>query len=106
MLKHDVIRRGPMLECLRCGQFWESKASSMIFSEGICPGPQIYGPPQTGHGAYLPTEDQYGGVSTNYTNPTKPPGIEEFYIAPAVDIFPSRPITKRISTKVPNLSRW
>ena len=46
MLKHAVIRRGPMLECLRCGQFWESKASSMILSEGICPGPQIYGPPQ------------------------------------------------------------
>ena len=46
LLKHDVIRRGPMLECKRCGQFWESTASSMIFSEGICPGPKIYGTPQ------------------------------------------------------------
>ena len=45
ILKHDVFRRGPMLECLRCGQFWESTASIMIFSEGMCPGPKIYGPP-------------------------------------------------------------
>ena len=35
-----------MLECQRCGQFWESTASSLIFSQGVCPGPQIYGPPQ------------------------------------------------------------
>ena len=34
-----------MLECQRCGQFWESTASSMIFSEGLCPGQRIYGPP-------------------------------------------------------------
>ena len=46
LLQHDVIRRGPMLECQRCGQFWESTASSMIFSKGICPGPKIYGTPQ------------------------------------------------------------
>ena len=46
ILKHDVFRRGPMPECLRCGQFWESTASSRIFSEGICPGPKLYGPPQ------------------------------------------------------------
>ena len=46
ILRQDVIRRGPRLECLRCGQFWESAASSMIFSEGMCPGPRLYGPPQ------------------------------------------------------------
>ena len=46
ILKHEVIRRRPMLECLRCGQFWESTASSMIFSEGICPSPRLYSPPQ------------------------------------------------------------
>ena len=28
ILKHEVFRRGPMLECLRCGQFRESPASS------------------------------------------------------------------------------
>ena len=46
ILKHEVFRRGPMLECLRCGQFWESTASSLIYSEGVCPGPKLYGPPQ------------------------------------------------------------
>ena len=46
ILKHEVFRRGPMLECLRCGQFWESTASSYVFSGGICPGPKIYGQPQ------------------------------------------------------------
>ena len=35
-----------MLECLRCGQFWESTASSYVFSEGMCPWPKIYGQPQ------------------------------------------------------------
>ena len=44
ILKHEVFCRGRMLECLRCGQFWESTASSYIFSEQICPGPRIYGP--------------------------------------------------------------
>ena len=45
ILKHEVSRRGNMLECQRCGQFWESTASSLIFSEGVCPGPQIWATP-------------------------------------------------------------
>ena len=35
-----------MLECLRSVQFLETTASSYIFSEGMCPGPKIYGQPQ------------------------------------------------------------
>ena len=46
ILKHEVSRRGNMLECQRCGQFWESTTFSLLFSEGVCPGPKIYGPPQ------------------------------------------------------------
>ena len=46
ILKHDVTRRGNMLECQSSGQVWESTASSLIFSQGVCPGPKIYGPPQ------------------------------------------------------------
>ena len=46
ILNHEVFRRGPMLECLRCGQFWESTASSLIYFEGVCPGTKLHGPPQ------------------------------------------------------------
>ena len=55
ILKHEVFSRGRMLECLRCGQFWESTASSLIFSEGICPGPRIYGPPERDRSWNIPT---------------------------------------------------
>ena len=46
LLKHDVSRRGPMIECKRCGQFWESTATNLILAQGMCPGPKIYGQPQ------------------------------------------------------------
>ena len=45
-MKHDVNRRGPMIECKRCGQFWESTATNLILAQGMCPGPRIYGKPQ------------------------------------------------------------
>ena len=41
ILKHDVFRRGPMLECLRCGQVWESTASSHNFLGRPLPRPEI-----------------------------------------------------------------
>ena len=56
ILKHDVTRRGNMLECQRCGQFWESTASSLIFSQGVCPGPKIYGPPQRDRPWIIPAD--------------------------------------------------
>ena len=46
LLKHDVSRRGPMIECKRCGQFWESTATNLILAQGMCPEPKIYGQPQ------------------------------------------------------------
>ena len=46
LLKHDVSRRGPMIECQRCGQFWESTATNLFLAQGMCVGPKIYGQPQ------------------------------------------------------------
>ena len=46
LLKHEVSRRGPMIECIKCGQFWESTATNLILAQGMCPGPKIYGDPQ------------------------------------------------------------
>ena len=46
LLQHEVSRRGPMIECIKCGQFWESTATNLILAQGMCPGPKIYGDPQ------------------------------------------------------------
>ena len=46
LLKHEVSRRGPMIECIKCGQFWESTATNLILAQGMCPGPKIYGDQQ------------------------------------------------------------
>ena len=46
LLQHEVSRRGPMIECIKCGQFWESTATNLILAQGMCPGPKIYGDQQ------------------------------------------------------------
>ena len=45
-LEHDVFRRGPFLECHRCGQFWFSKRVDIPEGLGNFPGHQIYGKPE------------------------------------------------------------
>ena len=55
ILKHEVFRRGRMLDCSRCRQFCESTSSSLISSEGVCPGPRMYGPPQRDRPWNIPT---------------------------------------------------
>ena len=45
-LEHDVVRRGPYLECLRCGQFWLSTRIDILTDLGCCPGHTIYGTPE------------------------------------------------------------
>ena len=35
-----------MIECIKCGQFWESTATNLILAQGMCPGPKIYGDQQ------------------------------------------------------------
>ena len=32
-----------MIECIKCGQFWESTATNLILAQGMCPGPKLYG---------------------------------------------------------------
>ena len=41
--KHVVKRRGPMLECERCGLFWLAANTDTIVSRGICLGHNTYG---------------------------------------------------------------
>ena len=40
---HVVTRRGPMLECERCGLFWLAANTDVIVSRGICLGHHTYG---------------------------------------------------------------
>ena len=43
LLRHEVSRRGPMIECTTCGQFWEPTATKLILAQGMYPGPRLYG---------------------------------------------------------------
>ena len=56
VLKHEVIRRGRMQECLSCGQFWLCTAPSVFFSEGICPGAEFYGRPEKDRPWIIPSQ--------------------------------------------------
>ena len=46
LLQHEVSRRGPYLECARCGQFWLSKRIDILENLGPCLGHTIYGRPE------------------------------------------------------------
>ena len=45
-LDHEVTRRGPYLECARCGQYWLSKRTDVLEDLGLCLGHTIYGMPE------------------------------------------------------------
>ena len=40
---HSITRRGPMLECDKCGLFWLSANTDQILSRGPCLGHNTYG---------------------------------------------------------------
>ena len=44
-LEYDVTRRGPYLECQRCGQFWLSKRVDILADLGQWSGQHAYGTP-------------------------------------------------------------
>ena len=54
-LQHEVSRRGPYLECARCGQFWLSKRIDILENLGPCLGHTIYGKPERGRPWVIPT---------------------------------------------------
>ena len=54
-LQHEVSRRGPYLECARCGQFWLSKHIDILDDLGPCMGHTIYGKPERDRPWVIPT---------------------------------------------------
>ena len=54
-LEHEVSRRGPYLECARCGQFWLSKRIDILKDLGPCLGHTIYGNPERDRPWVIPT---------------------------------------------------
>ena len=88
LMKHEVNRRGPMIECKRCGQFWESTATNLLIAQGMCPGPRIYmgNHNMKDHGLFQANEAQSGGASTNCIKPTRRHGIGVYYTARIVAI--------------------
>ena len=55
LLQHEVHRRGPYIECARCGQFWMSKRIDILENLGPCLGHTIYGKPERDRPWIIPT---------------------------------------------------
>ena len=54
-LEHEVTRRGPYLECARCGQFWLSNRIDRLQDLGPCFGHTICGNPERDRPWVIPT---------------------------------------------------
>ena len=73
-LQHEVTRRGPFIECARCGQFWLSKRIDILENLGPCLGHTIYGKPERDRPWVIPTGHRpirWGRQELHRTHKTK-----------------------------------
>ena len=73
-LQHEVTRRGPYLECQRCGQFWLSRRVDILAELGPCPGHTVYGKPERDRPWVIPSGGKairWGKQTLHRTHQTK-----------------------------------